>query len=452
MSGNPPAVNLKDQRASKLASEITELYGYITAATYDLLVKIREFDAQELWAGPGLVSCAHWLNWQCGFGMNAAREKVRVAWALGELPKISEAFRRGEVSFSKVRAMTRAADADNEDFLLMVARHGTAHHVETLVRGYRRAERLNDPDIADQQFQSRSFNYHWDDDGSLVFNGRLPAEVGAMLMKALQSSIDHQDNKVTAETREPVAARRADAIAEMAESYLANGPAESSSADRYQVMLHVYPETLRHCERSEAISERLPRPLRGLAMTGECENGPHVTAETSRRICCDASSSKIVEDQNGEPLSIGRKSRVIPPAMRRALKARDKSCRFPGCTHKHFIDGHHIRHWAGGGETSLNNLVQLCRHHHRLVHEGGFDCEKDASGNVVFRDSDGKVIPVTGPISRYRGNDISNLQEILEDRYIDSKTVIPEWHGEDMDRGLAIEMLWDLDHREALPR
>ena len=399
------------------------------------------------------------MNWQCGIGMNAAREKVRVAKALGELPKISAAFRSGEISYSKVRAMTRVANEENEDYLLMIAQHGTAHHVETVVRGYRRAERLDEP--ADRLHDSREFNYRWDDDGSLVFNGRLPADVGAMLMKAIQASIDRKEKEVSAETREPVSARRADAIAEMAESYLATGPARSSSADRYQVMVHVHPEGTksaetsdhsRHCEEhsDEAISMRSPRSLRDLAMTGQVEDGPHVTAETSQRICCDTSISRLTEDSSGEPLSIGRKSRVIPPAMRRALRSRDKGCRFPGCTHRHFIDGHHIKHWADGGETSLDNLVQLCRRHHRLVHEGGFGCERNSAGAIVFRDREGSVIGDAGtPLPRYRGNVDADLRARLEDRYIDSQTCVTRWTGEMMDRDLAVSMLWDFNHRDS---
>ncbi len=438
MSAVTPLEHPKYCRAKSLGSEITELYGLITAATYELLVKIREFDQDRLWEDAGLVSCAHWLNWKCGIGMNAAREKVRVANALGELPKISKAFGNGEISFSKVRAMTRVANEENEDYLLMIARHGTAHHVETLIRSYRRAERLDDPENA--QHESREFNYHWDDDGSLVFKARLPAEAGAMLMKALQSSIDQQDKEVTADdvssgqTREPISARRADAIAEMAESYLANGPAQSSSADRYQVMVHVYPEGTQTAETSPGESH--------------IEDGPHVTAVTSKRICCDASITRILEDEDGEPLSIGRKSRVIPPAMRRALRTRDKGCRFPGCTHRHFIDGHHIKHWSDGGETSLDNLVQLCRHHHRLVHEGGFACEKNSDGSIEFRDGEGNVIPGNIRLeSRYRGNVTANLQKELEDRFIDSETCVTQWTGEQMDRDLAVSMLWDLNHR-----
>jgi len=462
MSQNPPRLHTKYVRSEELGDEITELFGYITAATYDLLVKIGEFDREGLWHLEGVCSCAHWLNWQCGIGMNAGREKVRVANALGELPKISEAFRLGEISYSKVRAISRVATADNEDYLLMIARHGTAHHVESLVSGYRRAVRLNDDDVAEKQYENRSLNYRWDEDGSLVINGRFPGEVGAMLLKALESAVDHAEPEAdqTADSWEPISARRADALAEMAESYLQTGPAESSSADRYQVMIHVSAETLeaelpdqsdvtavtsethaRHCEEGKA---RRSNPSEDDQIC-HIENGPHVTAVTSRRICCDSSVSRIIEDEKGEPLSIGRKSRVIPPPMRRALKARDKNCRFPGCTHQHFIDGHHIKHWADGGETSLDNLVQLCRFHHRLVHEGGFGCEVDQDGKVVFKNQFDQLISESGhkppPL---KDNVVINLQEKLEDRHIHSQTVVSKWEGETMDRDLAVGNLWTL--------
>jgi hypothetical protein len=111
------------QEGARLGEEITHLCACIHAATYRLLVLIREFDENTYWGLPGMCSCAHWLNMQCGIGMNAAREKVRVAHALKELPGISEAFRKGELSYSKVRAMTRVANEHNEEYLLMIARH-----------------------------------------------------------------------------------------------------------------------------------------------------------------------------------------------------------------------------------------------------------------------------------------------------------------------------------------
>ena len=303
MSCNPPDLPDSQQRSDALGQEITKLFGLITAATYDLLVRIRQFDQEKLWHLEGVCSCAYWLNWKCGIGFNAAREKVRFANALGELPKISEAFRLGKVSYSKVRAMTRVATLENEDYLLNIAKYGTAYHVESLVRGYRRAKQLNDVDSANKQHHARSLTYRYDDDGSLVIKGRLPAEVGAMLIKALDKAVertvaetDNEKNEDKHETstrgRPSFATRRADALMEMAESYLQQGPKSSSSADRYQVMVHV-------------------------------------TAETSRRIGCDTSISRLLENAKGEPISIGRKSRVIPPPMRRALQARDKGCRFP---------------------------------------------------------------------------------------------------------------------------
>ena len=416
-------------RGEKVGAEITELCGCLYAATYRLLVLIRQFDEEKLWGLPGLCSCAHWLNFKCGIGMNAAREKVRVANALPKLRKISEAFSKGELSYSKVRAMTRVANEDNEDFLMMIARHGSAHHVESMVAKYRRAVRLQDTELANKQYAERSAHYYFDDDGAFVMNARFPAEQGALILKALDLAIDQED--VTAETSEPRAsfsARRADAIAEMAESYLANGPASSSTADRYQVMIHVTAETDNGAETTN----------------NYLENGPHVSAETSRRIACDSSISILHEDQNGQPLNIGRKSRVIPPAMRRALRARDEGCRFPGCTHKYFIDGHHIRHWADGGETGLDNLVQLCRYHHRLVHEGGFICERHDDGQVLFRDQVGQVIETTGYVPPSDYTLAEYMRQRMEDLYIHSETCVSQWYaGDSMDYDLAVGSLFE---------
>ena len=135
-------------RCETLGQEITQLAAHIHAATYRLLCLIREFDTRGGWGGVGVMSCAHWLNWQCGISLNAAREKVRVAHALGGLPKMSAAFAKGEVSYSKVRAMTRVATPENEDYLLMVAHHGTATHVDRLVRAYRGVERREERERA----------------------------------------------------------------------------------------------------------------------------------------------------------------------------------------------------------------------------------------------------------------------------------------------------------------
>ena len=180
-------------RSEALGNQITGLCGYINAATYRLLEMIREFDQEGLWQLEGVCSCAHWLNWKCGIGMNAAREKVRVANALGELTKISACYSRGEISYSKVRAMTRVATVDNEDYLLMIAQHGTAYHVETLVRKYRRVMRLADD--AGKQHDERSLRVCYEPDGTIVLHARLPAEKGALVLKAIEMAMDHAEDQ-----------------------------------------------------------------------------------------------------------------------------------------------------------------------------------------------------------------------------------------------------------------
>lgn len=292
----------------KLGVEITELCAYIYAATYRLLVLIREFDEKELWAEPGLCSCAHWLNFKCGIGMN-------------------------------------------------LGRHGTAAHVEKVVSSYRRAKRLQDLDTANEQHRDRSLDYYYDADGSLVIKGRFPAEKGALIVKALEMAMDQQfaDGDVSAETpdrqgnqddsyqREPVDARRADALAEVAQTYLNNNESSGSTADRYQVVVHVSAET------SDA----------------HIEDGPHVSVETSRRVSCDCSIIAVLENGDGEPLSVGRKTRAIPPAIRRALRFRDKGCRFPGCTKvalaaSAWLTGNSSSPRPASGYLTRRRLVSAC--------------------------------------------------------------------------------------------
>ena len=216
--------------------------------------------------------------------------------------------------------------------------------------------------------------------------GRLPAEVGALFIRALQAAEDSLPipKNVSAETSFDTVStddlhrcrkRRVEALAVMAESFLASGPQELSGGDRQQIVVHVDAETLKHSH------------------TGRCEleHGPAIAAETARRLSCDANLVAIIENERGEPLNVGRKTRTIPPAIRRALNARDKGCRFPGCSFKRYVDGHHVKHWAHGGETKLSNLVTLCRFHHRLVHEGQVAIQTLDDGAFRFVRPDGQT-------------------------------------------------------------
>jgi len=182
----------RHHQKEQLADQITELAAHIHAATFRLLELIHEFDACEGWAGEGVLSCAHWLNWKCGMALGVARERIRVAHALKDLPKISQTFRKGKISYSKVRAMTRVATRKTENYLLMIAHYGTASHVERLVRNYRSVKRNEALAKANEQHLHRELSWFEDDEGYWVIRGRLPPETGALVQQVLEQAMEEQ--------------------------------------------------------------------------------------------------------------------------------------------------------------------------------------------------------------------------------------------------------------------
>jgi hypothetical protein len=407
----------------ELEDQIVELAGHLNAANYRFLSLLAEFDRRKGWNCRATRDCAHWLNWKCGIDLGAAREKVRTARALEKLPLISAAMERGGISYSNVRAITRVATPENEHYFLQIARHGTAHHVETLVRAYRRAEE-QELSRERQQQMNRGVRYCWDDDGSLVLKVRLPAAVGALVLKALEAAVPETP---TDEVERPTwSHKRADAMAVIFESFMAHGAEAMSGGERHQVVVHVSGETL-----SAGGGDRC-----------EIEDGPAIAAETARRLTCDASVIAIVENEKGEPLSVGRKTRSIPPAIQRALNSRDKGCRFPGCTHKKYTDAHHIKHWARGGETKMSNLVTLCRFHHRKVHEGQVVVQVLDDGAIRFVQPNGESFESHTHIT----GDWRQLPAVHERAgiQIDAGTAAPYLHSGSMDYGIAIDYLMSL--------
>ncbi len=187
-SGCPPRTS-PAQELERLGDEIAELAAHLHAAIYRLLVLIREFDAREGWHS-GFRTCAHWLSWRTGIDIGASREKVRVARALEHLPLLSEEMRLGELSYSKARALTRVATAENEEELMGFAQHATASHVETLVRTWRRVDRLEEQCQERERHRSRFLTVRPDVDGMYVVRGRLDPEVGALLTRALEAAGD----------------------------------------------------------------------------------------------------------------------------------------------------------------------------------------------------------------------------------------------------------------------
>jgi Domain of unknown function (DUF222)/HNH endonuclease len=395
-----------------LEREISSLATQIHAATCRWLCLVAEYDAREGWAPWGCRSCADWVAWQCGIAPGVAREHVRVARRLIELPLIRAAFAEGELSYSKVRALTRVENVEREQDVLDLARHATASQLERLVRAYRgvvTAERT-----AAGRRPERWLSFDHADDGSLLLRGRLPAEEGALVMAALQAAQDWLAQRdvpagtpgpettddvpagtrpggapdVPAETpRRSVPEARAEALIAVADAFVSAGTewGGRTGGDRYQVVVHAD---------AAALSGEQPG--------GRCEldDGSPLAIQTVRRLACDASLVQLLE-RAGQPLRIGRKTRTIPPALRRALNARDRGCRFPGCGSRRYLDAHHIEHWADGGATDLDNLVHLCGHHHRLLHEGGYRITRAPGGRIVFHRRDGRPIPACP--GRWRG-------------------------------------------------
>jgi hypothetical protein len=257
-----------------------------------------------------------------------------------------------------------------------------------MVRAWKKGNRTDEAAREREQHRSRSFSVFPDDDGMYVVRGRLTPELGALLMRAIEAAVDalfreHRNREATAADPDTDAAqRRADAVGLLAERALAAGfgaaaaqdgataracacassadvPISGTHAQRYQVVLHVEPETL---------------AADGEPGRAELEDGTRVSQETCRRLACDATLVKVSHAKDGSVLEVGRKTRTISGALRRALEVRDRGCRFPGCQLR-FTQAHHVKHWADGGETGVSNCLLLCSYHHRLVHEGGWRVE-----------------------------------------------------------------------------
>jgi len=426
-----PAVEM-----DRLGDEIAALSAHLAAATGHLLELIREFDARGGWAN-GFRSCAHWLAWRVGLNLGAAREHVRVARALGSLSLLADALARGELSYSKVRALTRVATPETEEQLLAVGRAGTACHVERIVRGWRRVDRIAEAREAARRHKGRALHVYEDEDGMVVVRGRLTPEAGAVLRQALAAAREalYQQahgtdagaipGDVSSETSP--AQQQADALALLAETALHHAIDPGTSGERYQVVVHVDADVLAD---PEAPGQSV------------LEGGTHVPAETSRRLACDASRVVMRHEPDGRVVEIGARTRTIPPAIRRALHHRDHGCRFPGCGLP-FGQGHHIRHWAQGGPTTLSNLAMLCRRHHRAVHEEGYQVDRQPNGELRFRRPDGRFLPDVPLPPEVPGDPIAALRARNEAAglHLHARTSCPSWLGEPLDVGWAIDVL-----------
>jgi hypothetical protein len=364
-----------------LDRNILRLCTHINAATYELLILIREFDERVGWTQWGSGSCAEWLAWRCDLSMATAREKVRVAHALKLLPKISGTFSTGELSYSKVRELTRVAHRNNEEDLVNFALRHTTSHVAERCRELRMGD-ASSINIAERAFANRSLRVRRDPNrGMMTVTVDLPLEAGELIDKALDKARDDEALEIPDLVDTAWSKRQADAFVSLLKEYLSGDSSDGrTSPDNYLVTIHVDQSALAGCDGRSAL------PI-----------------ESVKRLCCDTQAVVLTENRKGEPLSIGRKSRIIPRAIQRAVRARDNNrCTFPGCINHRFLHCHHVEHWSNGGETALDNLMLLCTKHHTLVHEGGFRIDKDFRDDWTFLRPDGIGVPEVG----YRPQDM----------------------------------------------
>jgi len=350
---------------------------------------------------------------------------------------------------------------ETEAPLVELARYTTAAQLDRIARARANVHTGDEAENGARRREARHLHWFWDDDGSLVLTARLDADEGALVLQALDAG-DHalrdqaaggdlsteiddaaassrpaetpaDDSVTTARRHNAEAARvpftRADALVAMAETILAHGPTARDGGERYQVVVIVAHDT-----------------LAGANGGGEVDDGPFVVSEAARRLACDSTVVAMSLDAGGEPLSVGRATPTIPRHIRRALRKRDGGCRFPGCSQRRFVDGHHIVHWGSGGETSLANLCMLCRHHHHhAVHEGGFGLRRTPAGELVFTTPAGvelRAAPEVEPVT-LDVDDVNHRLGVV----IGTGTGACLWGGERLDLGLTVDALLCLEGR-----
>ncbi len=445
-----------------LEARICELAGHLTAATCRFLELVADFDARQGWASWEMPSCAAWLSWKCQIAPGTAREHVRVARALPDLPLIRAEFAAARLSYAKVRALTRIATADNEADLAQMATPMTAGQLERFARAHRR---VTDADGARARSR-RQLRWGWVDDHEFSFRGQLPPEQAAVVLQALRAAMDdlehpHDDHDdVSAETRAEALARQdqedgtawdqplppprrkedteslADALVGICAGYLAARAAQADNPDTYQVIIHAGTAAITSTEQPGGVPAETPAfPESHPAWPGRShlEDGAAISPATLQMIACNATITTMLHDGEGNVLNVGRRARKPSAALRRAVRERDRHrCRYPGCESRR-VDAHHIRYWSNGGETKLANLISLCKAHHHLVHDKGIIIAATGGGFAFYlpdgaRMADSPPLPPSNPdaITACHGAEITPT------------TIIPPHSGGRLDLNMAV--------------
>ncbi|HKJ56997.1 MAG TPA: DUF222 domain-containing protein [Nitriliruptoraceae bacterium] len=504
-----------------LEMEVRRAAGAQAAATARLLALVGEFVARDLWVDLGMVSPGQWLSWAIGMAPSTAREMVRVALALRTFTATAERFARGEVSYSKVRAITRCGEPVLEALLLQYADNAPASQLERIVRSFRNLEDDVDPHD-DRMVAVRHGDRH------VTLTVRLPVEVGleaVALMDRLVQRLDdecqptdgelpaaHEVPVDAAARLDPMSARRADAVVhglrlavdhldsdlsaaarttlvlvgdldstidQLAVSHggdhdpdattVVHGrdrrastipgsdcsqgaSAEAPAGDPQQSFIGVRLAGSPACSPSGSVTgapdvtgsvdgpprSRARPPGDSVTLRTESGSPVRLSRRAVRALACDSQLRRVVTA--GEtPVDVGRTHRLVTWRLRAALRARDGTCRFPGCAATRHLHAHHVTHWADGGPTDMANLVLLCGAHHRFVHSREWVVESSDGAGWTFRAPDAahplpsalqlEPPPVPASAEAARGHDPWALQPA-------------GWDGDRLDLDAALNIMW----------
>ena len=475
----------------ELGDQIVVWAGRLAAGLARQLTLIAEFDRREAWAGPGLLSCAHWLAWRTGLRPGAAREQVRVARALTTLPEVQAAFAAGRLSYSQARAITRVAEPGDEARWVELARHSTAGQLERLVRGVRRGRRAEedaaDPELAAYRMRTK---VSYDEDGTFVMTVRVPAQHGAVVTAALDQvaaqldreraaagsaapgsavaapRVDSDDEAVAltdaadltgapdrTESTELPGADRADPAdpADADETATLSKPAQpcgvsagTPRATLAEALLRMAQDSLAAlptavARRGRAALNLQVDPLSGWARLADGELLPPTSLASIRGSLPGGAHPGSLRPLAAADLvrhDVGRSRRLPGAALRELVGVLDgERCRFPGCTRVRRLDAHHVRFWRDGGRTDAANLLLLCARHHTLVHRDGFVLVLHPDRRLTVRTAAGV------PVLHHPGLPWGRADELDGTRAVTPATLPPDTVEPRMDLGYAVMVM-----------
>ena len=383
------AESLPELPDARIEDDFAELQRVVELLEVERLRRLAEIERRGIFQRDGHLSAASWLATKFRVAWGTARDHVRVARALDEMPATRRALDEGELSMSAVRVLVAARDVDpvafshSEAHLVEAARIHSMHDLQRVAAFRREAvERERSGEGEDEFRQRRRLHASVSLLGMVRVDGDLDPETGETLITALRAVLDAESRSRCDDDDRTPAQRRADALGEICRQWLDLAERPSVAGERPHVTVTVD---------ADAVAD--------ISIGGsELDHAGPVNPQVARHLACDASVMRVVMAGRSEPLDVGRRTPVVSPAIRRAVIVRDHRCRFPGCDRPHtWCDAHHVVHWADGGPTAVPNLVLLCRRHHRMVHQpGGFWLEL-LDGRPVFRRQDGSLLEDRAP-------------------------------------------------------